>query len=287
MRIAARRQSEAFISSHAHEASQRQVRIGGEWVDLVQWGEGDPIVLVPGLAGGWKLLAPLAACLARHYRVIVPGLRGDRFPGGAAWARDIGDHAQDLGFLIEQLGLERPALFGVSFGGAIALELAVTQPHRIGALIVQGAEARFRTNLGATIARRVLERFPLPSDNGFLNQFFNLLHGGKPTSRPLAEFVVERCWETDQSVMAQRIGLLESYDVTDRLWRIEIPTLILAGTRDTIVTPGRQRALASAIAGARFESLEGAGHVGFLTHRLEIARHVRTLLRRVRHSPSC
>jgi pimeloyl-ACP methyl ester carboxylesterase len=285
MRIAAARRTEWLMSSHAYEGKQHQVWLGGEWVDVVRWGVGDPILLVPGLAGGWKLLAPLAARLARHHHVIVPGLRGDRFPVGLSRTRDVADHAQDLARLIELLGLERPTVFGVSFGGAIALELAVSQPNRIGALIVQGAEARFRTTLGATIARRVLERFPLPRDNGFLNQFFNLLHGGRPESGPLADFVVERCWETEQSVMAQRIGLLESFDVSDRLWRIDVPTLVLAGTRDVIVPEARQRALASAIPGARLETLEGAGHVGFLTHRAEVSKHVRRLVRRARHTP--
>jgi 3-oxoadipate enol-lactonase len=285
MRVAAKRRAEWSLLAHVHEGRQRQFQLGGEWVDVVEMGEGDPIVLVPGLAGGWKLLAPLASRLARHNRVIVTGLRGDRFPMGMFQVGEIGDHAHDLACLIEQLGLERPTVFGVSFGGAIALELAVEQPRRLGALILQGAEARFRSTLGATIARRVLERFPLPSDNGFVNQFFNLLHGGRPDPGPLAAFVVERCWETDQSVMARRIAMLETYDVSDRLWRIDVPTLVLAGSRDAIVPAARQRALASAIAGARFETLEGAGHVGFLTHGDEVSRQVRQLLRQVRHSP--
>jgi 3-oxoadipate enol-lactonase len=271
------------MSSHAFEGRRQQIRLGNEWVDVVTWGEGEPIVLVPGLAGGWTLLAPLATRLAKSHQVIVPGLRGDRFPGSGAQARDIGDLARDLHRLLDQLGLERPTVFGVSFGGAIALELAVEQPQRLGALVLQGVEAQFRTTLAATIARRVLERFPLPTDNGFLNQFFNLLHGGKPKPGPLADFVVQRCWETDQSVMAQRIGLLESFDVSDRLWRIDVPVLVLAGTRDVIVPASRQRALGSAIACSRFESLEGAGHVGFLSHRAEVVRQVRRFLREVRH----
>jgi len=264
---------------------QHQVRLAGDWVEVTEMGEGEPIVLVPGLAGGEKLLGPLAHLLARDHRVITYGLRGDRFPTGTARPRELGDLANDLGELIEQLGLERPTVFGVSFGGAIALELAVEQPQRLGALVVQGVEARFRTTLGATIARRVLERFPLPDDNRFVNQFFNLLHGGKPEPGPLVDFVVERCWETDQSVMAQRIGLLETFDVSDRLWRIDVPTLVLAGSRDVIVPPTRQRALASAIPGASFEILEGAGHVGFLTHRAEVGRRVRRMLGTLKHSP--
>jgi 3-oxoadipate enol-lactonase len=242
------------------------------------------VVLVPGLAGGWRLLVPLALRLARRFRVTVCGLRGDHFPAGGPWAREVGDHARDLAETLGQLRLERPAVVGVSFGGAVALELACEQPQRVGALVVHGAAARFRASLGATIARRVLERFPLPSDNRFVNQFFNLLHGGRPEPGPLAGFVVERCWETDQSVMARRLALLESYDVSERLWRVDAPTLVVAGSRDVVVPPSDQKALTAAVPGARFELLEGAGHVGFLSHRREFARAVARHLRQVRHS---
>jgi pimeloyl-ACP methyl ester carboxylesterase len=285
MRLALKRRAEWMMSSYFHEAIEHQVRLRGECTEVIELGRGEPIVLVPGLAGGWRLLGPLARLLAREHRVISYGLRGDRLPIGAARPRDIDELAQDLSALIEELGLERPAVLGVSFGGAVALELAAAQPQRLGALIVQGVEARFRANLGSTIARRVLERFPLPSDNRFVNQFFNLLHGGKPRPGPLAEFVVERCWETDQSVMAQRMALLETFDVSDRLWGIDVPALVLAGSRDVIVPPARQRALAAAIPGASFELLEGAGHIAFLTHRAEVARQVRKLLRSLRPSP--
>jgi len=275
-----------MIASQLMEGTQRQVRLDdGEWIEVVRVGSGAPIVLVPGLAGGWRLVAPLAERLSRRFEVIVCGLRGDRFPMGGGLPREMGDHARDLAAVIGRLGLERPTVLGVSFGGAVALELAVEQPHRVGALIVHGAEARFRTSIGSTIARRVLERFPLPSDNGFVNQFFNLLHGGKPDPGPLAEFVVERCWETDQSVMARRLALLESFDVSDRLWRVDVPTLVVAGSRDAIVPAARQQALASSIPGARFETLDGAGHVGFLTHRREFVRRVTALMRQVNHSP--
>jgi 3-oxoadipate enol-lactonase len=274
-----------MISSHLHEGSQHQVRVAGEWVQVTEMGQGEPIVLVPGLAGGARLVGPLAHRLAAHHRVITYELRGERFPSSSERPLAVGELAGDLGALIELLGLERPAVLGVSFGGAVALELAVEHPERLGALIVQGVEARFRTTLGATIARHVLERFPLPSDNRFVNQFFNLLHGGRPEPGPLVNFVVERCWETNQSVMAQRIALLESFDVSDRLWRIEVPTLVLAGSRDVIVPPSRQRALAAGIPGARYELLDGAGHVGFLTHRVAVAERVRKLVRALRHSP--
>jgi len=268
----------------------RSVRIADEWVDVLRFGRGEPLVLVPGLAGSWKLVLPLARVLARHFEVITCGLRGDHIPSGGletdrGRVRDIGEYAHDLACVIEQLGLECPTIFGVSFGGAIALELAAEHPHRLGALIVNGAEARFQPTLGSTIARRVLERFPLPSDNHFVNQFFHLLYGAKPDPSPLVDYVTDRIWETDQSVIAERLTKLESFDVSDRLWKIEVPTLILAGAHDVIVPAARQRALAEGIPGARFATIEDAGHIGFLTHRAQVVRDVRRHLRRVKSSP--
>jgi pimeloyl-ACP methyl ester carboxylesterase len=58
--------------------------------------------------------------------------------------------------------------------------------------------------------------------------------------------------------------------------------LVLAGARDVIVPVARQRALADGIAGARFETIPSAGHVGFLTHRAEVVRDIRRHLRGVK-----
>ncbi|QEH32390.1 AB hydrolase superfamily protein YvaM [Aquisphaera giovannonii] len=290
MRLAARWQDalSTSLSIPGGEGVRRtQVRLGGERVEVVRLGRGEPLVMVPGLAGSWRLLLPLARRLARRYEVITYGLRDEGVPGfGIGGLRsglwDIGGHADDVASLIDQLGLESPTVLGVSFGGVIALQAAVDHPRSVGALIVHGAEAKFHATIGSKIARRVLERFPLPTDNRFVNQFFNLLHGAKPEPGPLVDFVVERIWETDQSVMARRLAQLEGFDVSDQLWKVEAPTLVLAGAKDVIVPAARQRRLAEGIAGARFEALEGAGHIGFLTHRREFARQVVKHLREVK-----
>ena len=90
MRLAGKRRFEWLMSSHFHEGKEHQVRLNGEWLDVVEMGAGEPIVLVPGLAGSWKLLAPLAHLLAQRHRVFACGLRGDRFPLGTSLASDLG-----------------------------------------------------------------------------------------------------------------------------------------------------------------------------------------------------
>jgi pimeloyl-ACP methyl ester carboxylesterase len=278
MRLAAKRHALWTRFGEYRDWESQRIFLASGPTEVVRLGEGEPIVLVAGLAGGWKLLGPLALRLAKRHQVILYGLRGELFPPVMAQSETVADHARDLIALVEHLNLERPTLFGVSFGGAVALEAAVAAPHRLGGLVVMGTEARFRVSFGSRIALRVLERFPLPSQNQFINQFFNILHGGRPEPGPLAQFVVERCWETDQGVMARRLRALESYDVADRLWCVDVPTLVLAGTRDVIVPWERQRALAAQIPGAQFEALEGAGHIGFLTHRNEIEPRVNRLI---------
>jgi pimeloyl-ACP methyl ester carboxylesterase len=257
-------------------------RIPGRFgsAETVQLGAGDPIVLLPGLAGGWRLLAPLARILARRHRVILVGLRGDGSAGGGAVGQTPGDHARDVADLISDLGLERPTVLGTSYGGAIALELSLRYPRSVGALALFGAEARFAPTMGSAILLRALERFPLPRTSPFLNQFFNVLHGCRPDAGPMVDFIVQRCWETDQGVVASRLRGLEGFDVSERLWEIDAPTLVVAGAKDVVVAPARQKAITSRLPDATFATLDGAGHVGFLTHRTEVATLVSRFVRR-------
>ena len=146
-------------------------------------------------------------------------------------------------------------------------------------MALYGAEATFHSGLGFNILYKVLQRYPLPSDSPFFNQFFNILHGCRPECEEMARFIVGRCWETGQGAVVGRLDALEAFDVADRLWRLDVPSLVMAGTRDVVVPLAHQRALASAISGCHFESIPGAGHVGFLTHRDEVVRHVNAMLR--------
>lgn len=279
MRLAARWQAqEGWQNEPGWETALVPLSTG--LAEVVSIGQGEPIVLVPGLAGGWRLLAPLARRLTRTHRVVMYNLLDDR--SGEALRSRLADHAADLAELLNRLRIERPALFGISFGAAIALEHALNSPQSIGTMILYGGAAQAPTHLGYQILKRILERIPLPTDQPFFNQFFNLLHGGVPETPELADFVVRRCWETDQGRMAGRLRALDGFDVAHQLWQLDAPTLVLGGSRDVVVPASSQQALAAALPHARFECIEGAGHVGFLTHREEVARRVSGYLQRVR-----
>ncbi|MCS6851704.1 MAG: alpha/beta hydrolase [Gemmataceae bacterium] len=243
-----------------------------------EWGEGPPLVLVPGLAGGFELLGALARALADGFRVISYQLRGEDDCFALRRRFGLADLANDLAEFLDWHGLERPAVFGVSFGGAIALELAVRRPGRIAALAAQGVATRFESNLIQQVAASILSGIPLPADNPFVNQFFNLFFGARQAPGPLFEFVTRQCWRTDQSVMAHRFRLMEQFDLAGRLDRLAVPVLFLAGDRDLLVSARSLQTLAGQLPRCRVVRLVDCGHLACVTHPCRVADEVRRFL---------
>src|SRR5262249_6235339 len=88
-------------------------------VEYREWGDGPPLILVPGLAGGFELLGPLARLLARDFRVLSYQLRGENDCFALRRHFGIKELAEDLGEFLDWHCLESPAILGVSFGGVL------------------------------------------------------------------------------------------------------------------------------------------------------------------------
>jgi pimeloyl-ACP methyl ester carboxylesterase len=224
------------------------------------------------------LLGPLARALARHHQVISYQLRGEDDCFALRQRFDLGDLASDLNELLDWLGLERPALMGVSFGGVLALELAIRRPGRVRSLALQGVGPRFEPSLLQQVASLVLSGYPLPDDNPFVNQFFNLFFGGRQKPGALFDFVTRQCWQTDQSVMAHRFRMVEQVDFTGRLGKLKVPALLLSGDRDLLVSAAGLDEMACRLPDARAVRIGGCGHLAFVTHPDRLAAEVRSFL---------
>jgi len=259
-------------------------RLSHYTIDYCEWGKGPPLVLVPGLAGGYGLLGPLARRLAKRYRVISYQLRGEDDCFSLRRSFGLADLAEDLAEFLDWHRLESPSVFGVSFGGVVALEFATRFPHRLRDLVIQGAGARFEHGLLQGVAGTVLSRYPLPSDSPFINQFFNLLFGGRQEPGPLFDFVTRQCWQTDQSVMSHRFGMVRQFDPA-RLGRVAAPTLVLVGDRDVLVSERSLQELCTRLSRAKLVRISGCGHLGFVTQPALVAKEVRRFLSAGRKEP--
>ena len=243
-----------------------------------EWGEGPPLVLIPGLAGGFELLGPLARLLAEHYRVISYQLRGEDDVFALRQRFGLQDLVTDLAEFLDWQCLEQPAILGVSFGGVLGLEFAARYPHRLKSLAIQGSGARYERSLLQRVAGLVLARYPLPSNNPFINQFFNLLFGRRQRPGPLFHFVTGQCWQTDQAVISHRFRMVEQFNMESKLERIQVPTLIMVGDRDWLVSDRSLRDLHQGISGSQVARLRGCGHLAFITEPRRVAQEVKSFL---------
>jgi pimeloyl-ACP methyl ester carboxylesterase len=234
--------------------------------------------LIPGLAGGFELLGPLARLLAEHYRVISYQLRGEDDVFALRQRFGLQDLVTDFAEFLDWQCLEQPAVFGVSFGGVLGLEFAARFPHRLKSLLIQGCGARYERSLLQRVAGLVLARYPLPANNPFINQFFNLLFGRRQRPGPLFQFVTGQCWQTDQAVISHRFRMVEQFNMEGKLERIQVPTLIMVGDRDWLVSDRSLRDLCAGISGSQVVRLRGCGHLAFITEPRRVAQEVQSFL---------
>ena len=128
-------------SSTEHPEVGAYVDAGGINTNYLEAGQGAPVVLVHGSGPGvtayanWRLTIP---GLARRFHVFAPDMAGFGFsdkPGSYGMDRWVG---QLTGFL-DALGLDRASLVGNSFGGGLAIRVAVEHPERVERLVLMGA----------------------------------------------------------------------------------------------------------------------------------------------------
>jgi pimeloyl-ACP methyl ester carboxylesterase len=99
-------------------------------------GAGPPVLLLHAGVADLRMWADLAQRLAGAHRVVACDLRGF---GGTPLAPGRFSPAADLVALLDELGIERTAVVGASYGAKIALELALSAPDRVSALVLVGA----------------------------------------------------------------------------------------------------------------------------------------------------
>ncbi len=116
---------------------------GGIKINYLEAGRGEPVVLIHGSGPGvsayanWRLVIP---ALAEQFRVIAPDMVGFGFterPGNLEYG--VQTWADQVLALMDTLGIRSAHLVGNSFGGAIALRIAIGQPDRVNKLVLMGS----------------------------------------------------------------------------------------------------------------------------------------------------
>lgn len=173
----------------------------------------------------------------------------------------------DVRHFCDALGIERPILLGQSFGGIVALGVAIRHPGFPGMLIVSSSTARLRLDralpmfeaVGGVRARAVAEAFFTdPNEEhfeGFMRTCLPLYN-----RTPIDPEALARVRMRPEVAFHFFRGEALSYDWSDELSEIRCPALILAGDADPITTVPDHEEMATSIHGSRLEVFAGAGH---------------------------
>lgn len=106
-------------------------------------GQGSPLVLLHGFTGSSQTWEPFIADFAKHYRLIVPDLRGHGLTTNPTNQFTHRQSALDIFALLDQLKINQFKAMGISTGGMTLIHMATQQPVRVDAMVLIGSTIYF------------------------------------------------------------------------------------------------------------------------------------------------
>lgn len=228
------------------------------------WGQGKPLLLVHGHSLDTRMWEPQIPILSQYFQVISLDLRGygrSDLPTMAPFR-----YAEDIKGLLEQLGIDKAHCVGLSLGGNVALDFALSYPQKIDHLVLadsslsgfppfpgvaESLQAVFdkATEVGIQAAKSLWLAHPL---------FTPALE--QPTVARLLRTMVQ---EYSGWHWINRYSPSRPIDPTliERLEQVGIPTLVLTGERDTPQNQAIAALLTQRIPKVQQEVIPGAGHM--------------------------
>jgi class 3 adenylate cyclase len=224
------------------------------------------LVFMPGFVSNLDLWwenptwARFFSRFAAFSRLILFDKRGTGLSDRMSGAPDLETRMDDVRAVMDAVGCERAAVFGVSEGGAMSMLFAATYPERTRALVLYGTYAHYPTwvlageKLDAFI--EVVER---SWGTGATTQFFVPSKASDEAFR-----IAWARWERQGGSPSTAVALTRmnhEIDVRHIVPAIRVPTLVLHRTGDARVVVEAGRYLGSNIPGARYVELPGEDHV--------------------------
>jgi pimeloyl-ACP methyl ester carboxylesterase len=180
----------------------------------------------------------------------------------------LSDLADDAARLLKALGFSSAHIVGASMGGMIAQTLAIEHPELVRSLvsIMSTTGNRWKGQPKYSILRFILRRAPTERD-AFIEHMLTVfdaigspdLHRDRDRMRATAQLSYER--GLNPAGTGRQLGAsVAAADRTPALRSLDVPALVIHGSKDPMVNPNGGRATAEAIPGARLLVVDGMGH---------------------------
>jgi pimeloyl-ACP methyl ester carboxylesterase len=272
------------LSGPALTLESRSVTTGdGAVLHVVEQGAGQPLVLIHGLSLSYDLWRYQLLDLADRFRVIAYDLRGHDL--STVGTDGIGPHASaaDLAAVLEQLDLRGAVVAGHSIGGTVlgqfCADHADVATERVAGLVFVdtfasaiAGEGRLREIFSPFFARLTAasakRRKGDPS--GDVKPMMYVAARSPFGPGPDAEqvrFTVQMGRSTEPKVASEATVANLDYDVRSQLGALQIPSLVIRGSKDRLSTARSTEQLREALADPTVEIIDGVGHLPMLEAR--------------------
>lgn len=255
--------------------------VAGVELEMLRGGSGEPLLVLHDLEvlNAWQ---PFHGALAEAFTVLAPSHPGFGRSSLPAHFDSVDDLAYWYLDLLRARGAEPVHLVGLGLGGWIAAEVAVRCTHQIKSLVLVDTVG---IKVGDRTTRDIADIFAIGPE-AFLDLAWHDAAAGKPhMSLPglgdLSEEALVAVFRNRQTAaLLTWKPFMHNPKLRSRLARIDVPTLVLWGAHDRIVTVDYGRAFAQSIPGAHFKVLPQAGHYPYLEQPEAFVAAVTTFLRR-------
>ena len=193
------------------------------------------------------------------------------------------DNVADLAALLDSLGVSGAAVCGLSIGGLIAQGLATMRPDLIRVMILQDTAAKigndemWSSRINAISEARSIEAVA----EGVLERWFSAAFRAQPSG----EFALWRnmLLRTPVDGYLRQAEAIRATDYREATSQLKLPVLAMVGAEDGSTPPALVRETADRIDGARFELIEGAGHLPGVERPEHVAALMAAFLRETGH----
>ena len=218
------------------------------------------LVFNNSLGSDFRIWQEVAPAFAERFRVVLYDKRGHGLSDAPPAPYAMDDHTDDLFALLDHLGIESAALVGLSVGGMIAQRAAVRASHRVKALVLCCTAAKIGTSeLWAERISAVEKGGIEPIVENVLQRWFTPhFRETKPDEAAGWRNMLVRL---PAHGYAGTCAAIRDADLTADASKISVPTLCVAGDQDGSTPADVVRNTAGLIPGARFELIEGSGHI--------------------------
>ena len=225
-------------------------------------GSGEPLLLAHAIGCDHRMWDPLAARLAKRFRVIAMDARGHGRSPVPSRPYSLEILADDAAALLDKLGITKAHWVGLSLGGMVGQAFALRHPARLLKLVIANSTASYGPEGRAMWKQRAkaVEEGGLAAIRDMVaDRYFS---GEYRASSPAAvAAVMERFLATPREGYLGCCDAIANLDFSDDLIRIRGKTLVIAGEADVGTPPAMSRAIAAGIPGARLAVIPGAAHL--------------------------